>query len=214
MEILKPEGKAGGSCDYIVRSRSSFGLEADCDDGVNAMWCAVHVRDSGEARIERFITGLLPASWNTRCFYLTRSRRKKFGGQWQTIEEKLLPGYLFLVTDKPEAVYRELRKVPEPRMLFSNEEYISTLQEKEADFMEQITDGKGRIAVSEVRIADDGEIVFLSGPLLKVEEKIRKIDLHRRVAEVEAEFMGVRQVLYLGIEIESEGAVGEEERKS
>lgn len=173
------------------------------DHGVKAMWCVVHVGDRDEARMEAFITGLLPASWNTRCFYLTRSRRKKFGGKWQTIEEKLLPGYLFLVTDKPEAVYRELKKSPEPGMLFSNEEYISALQESEADFMEQITDGEGRIAVSGVRIADDGGVVCLSGPLLKVEERVRRIDLHRRVAEVEAEFMGARQVLYLGIELES-----------
>ena len=201
----KPEIRGGNRLVHrvcIVKTGDIW-IGSGSKNGVNAMWCAVHVGDRDEARMERFITGLLPASWNTRCFSLTRSRRKKFGGQWQTIEEKLLPGYLFLVTDKPEAVYRELKKIPEPRMLFSNEEYISTLQEKEAYVMERITDGKGRVAVSGVRIAEDGGIVCLWGPLRKVEGRIRKVDLHRRVAEVEAEFMGERQVLYLGIEIES-----------
>jgi hypothetical protein len=33
-------------------------------------------------------------------------------------------------------------------------------------------------------------------------DKIRKIDLHKRVAEIETNFMGQKKVLYLGIEFD------------
>ncbi len=168
------------------------------------MWCAVHVRDGEEARTEAFVTALLPKSLNARCFHLTRNRRKKYGGQWQTIQERLLPGDVFIIADKPEEIYRELKKVPQPRLLFSREDSISMLKAQEADFMDKIADESGEIGVSMVRVREDGAVTLLSGPLLQVEEKVRKVDLHKRIAEVEADFMGKRQVLYLGIEIERE----------
>ncbi len=172
------------------------------DSEMHFMWCAVHVGDGYEAKTESFVSGLLPASLNAHCFHLTRSRRKKYGGQWQTIREKLLPGYIFITTDRPEAVYRELKKVPEPKLLFSREDSVSVLEEQESDFMGKIADESGEIGISRVKVSDEGDIVFLSGPLLQVGELVRKVDLHKRIAKVETDFMGKRQTLYLGIEIE------------
>lgn len=166
------------------------------------MWCVVHVQDGDEARTESFVKGFLPGELDARCFHLTRSRRKKYGGQWQTVREKLLPGYLFIDTDKPEAVYRELEKASGPQLLFSNEASIAALEAKEAALMELLADESGEIAISKVRVSEDGNIEFLSGPLLQVESMVRKVNLHQRIAEIEAEFLGKRQILYLGIEIE------------
>lgn len=171
------------------------------------MWCAVHVKDGEETRAEAFVSGILPKHLNAKCFHLTRDRRKKYGGKWQTIHEKIFPGYVFITTDQPEKVYKELRQASKPCLLFSSEECVSTLKEHEADFMERITgDGKscglGEIAVSKVKVSDAGSVECLSGPLLNVGSMVKKINLHKRIAEVEADFMGHRQALYLGIEIE------------
>ncbi len=68
------------------------------------MWCAVHVKDGDEIKTESIVKALLPEELDARCIQLTRRRRKKYGGQWRTVQEKLLPGYLFIVTDQPEAV--------------------------------------------------------------------------------------------------------------
>lgn len=171
------------------------------------MWCVVHVKDGEEMRAEEFVSGLLPKSLNARCFHLTRDRRKKYGGKWQTIHEKLFPGYVFISTDQPEKVHKKLKQAPKPRLLFSNDECVSTLKEHEVDFMERITGdgtscGIGEIAISKVKVTEAGSVECLSGPLLHVGSMVRKIDLHKRIAEVEADFMGQRQALYLGIEIE------------
>ena len=95
-----------------------------------------------------------------------------------------------------------MKKVPEPKLLFSREDSVSVLEEQESDFMGKIADESGEIGISRVKVSDEGDIVFLSGPLLQVGELVRKVDLHKRIAKVETDFMGKRQTLYLGIEIE------------
>ena len=169
------------------------------------MWCALHVKDGDEMQMETFVSNLLPEDLDAQCFHLTRYRRKKYGGKWQTVQENILPGYVFITTDKPEQVHRELKKADKPRILWSDDEYVATLDRQEADLMEKITENNkkpGEIALSQIEVEENGQIRILSGPLLQVENMIRKIDLHKRIAEVETDLMGQKKVLYLGIEFD------------
>lgn len=168
------------------------------------MWCVVHVRDGREKHVEDFVAGLLPKNLNARCFHLIRSRKKKYEGQWQTVYEDLFPGYVFIDTDQPDRVYMELKNTPNPKLLFSDDEYVSTLEKYESDLMEQLADSNGRIGISKVRIGEDGKIHYLSGPLEQMGNMVRKVNLHKRIAEIEADVMGKKRILYLGIDIEAD----------
>ncbi len=168
------------------------------------MWCVVHVRDGGEEHIEDLVAGLLPKSLNARCFHLTRSRRKKYEGQWQTVQEELFPGYVFIDTDQPDRVHRELKKTPKPKLLFSDDDYVSTLEQHESELMERLSDRSGKIGITRIKIGTDGKICYLSGPLSGMGNMVRRVNLHKRIAEIEAEIMGRKRVLYLGIEIETD----------
>lgn len=117
-------------------------------------------------------------------------------------QENLLPGYVFIDTEQPEMVYRELKRTLDRRLLFSRDDFVATLKGCEKEFMEAITDEGGNIGLSRVRVTDSGEIQYLSGPLMKVSYRVRRVRLHQRIAEVEADFLGERRLLYLGIEIE------------
>lgn len=179
--------------------------EIECGkDGEEAMWCVLHVKDGSEERAEAFLKELLAEKFRARCFHLTRSRRKKYGGKWQTVQEKLFPGYVFIDTDRPEAVYRELERVPGQRLLFSCREYVHALTPREEAFLERITDRDGGIGLSGVSVTQ-GKIRCLWGPLGNVDGLVKGVDLHGRTAQVEAELFGEKHLLYLGIEI-----VGEE----
>lgn len=166
------------------------------------MWCVVHVRDGDEKHIEDFVSDLLSESLDVRCFHLKRSRKKKFEGQWQVVHENLFPGYVFIDTDQPENVYKKLKRTPKPKLLFSNDMYISTLEQHESNLMGALADKRGVIGISKVFVADDGTIQYLSGPLVKVKDRIRRVNLHKRIAELETSFLGYKKILYLGIEFE------------
>ena len=169
------------------------------------MWCAMHVKGGNEVQMETFVSNLLPAELDAKCFHLTRYRRKKYGGEWRTVQENILPGYIFITTDKPEQVHRELKKAEKPKILWSNDEYVATLEKREEELMEKITgyhENPGEIGLSKIAVEENGQVKILSGPLLQVEDMIKKIDFHKRVAEIETDFMGQKKVLYLGIEFD------------
>jgi len=65
-----------------------------------------------------------------------------------------------------------------------------------------IADKDGVIGISTVKAADDGSFKYLSEPLLNLKNRVRKVSLHKRAAEVEASLLERRQILYLGIERE------------
>lgn len=168
------------------------------------MWCALHVKDGSEERTEVFLRGLLWEESGVRCFHLTRSRRKKYGGKWQTIQDRLFPGYIFMDTDRPEAVHRKLKQVPGLCLLSADNSFVSFLEKEEADFLSLVADEEGKIGLSEVEIEAGKCVRYLSGPLSHAGHLVRRIDLHRRMAEVETRFLGEGRVLHLGIWIKGE----------
>lgn len=162
------------------------------------MWCVLYTGDGNEKKTEEFVTGLLPGDFFTRCFSLTRRRLYKRAGHWRTIQEKLLPGYVFIETEYPEAVYQRLEETPQ-NLLFSNQHHVSVLDNSEAAFIEQVTDQRGTVGISDIRIGEDREIQYLSGPLTRVSSRIKKVNLHKRVAEVGLNVSGKQQTLWLGV---------------
>ena len=83
------------------------------------MWCVVYAGDDREEKTEDFIKALLPASSYTRCFHLVQHKAQKSQGMLRDVVRKYLPGYVFIETDKPEAVHDILKKTPK-RLLFSD----------------------------------------------------------------------------------------------
>lgn len=166
------------------------------------MWCVVHVKDGNEAQTEAYVSGILPEGISARCFHLTRNRRKKLGGEWRTIHESLWPGYVFIDTQHPEQVQMHLKKAQKQDWDMESDGYPAMLAQEEEALMERIIDQDGCIAISKIQVRDDGQIEYLSGPILRVTDAVRKVNLHQRVAEIETSFLGRKQNLYMGIEIE------------
>lgn len=169
------------------------------------MLCVMHVGEGREDYTEQFLEGFLKKELCGGCFHLTRFRLKKYGGSWQTVRENLMPGYVFVATGEPEKLHKALKKTGNYRLTGSDDVYVSALKAAEEDFIKQITGSgsrKGEIGLSTIRISESGQVEVLSGPLRNVENFVQKIDLHRRVAEIEADFMGEKKRLYLGVEFE------------
>ena len=46
-----------------------------------------------------------------QCFIPMRERRIKYHGEWKLVQEKLFPGYVFIVTDFSEEVFQRLKAI-------------------------------------------------------------------------------------------------------
>ena len=105
-------------------------------------------------------------------------------------EAAAVPGYLFFVTDDPEALNRELSRVPMPIRLLGNEENsFFPLTGKERDWFLSFMDGNHTVRMSEGYISGD-KITVTRGPLMGFEGDIRKIDRHKRRAYIDVSLFG------------------------
>ena len=57
------------------------------------------------------------------------------------------------------------------------------------------------VELSQVGFDENDQVIVLSGPLKDLQGQIKKINLHKRIAEVEMEFLGRKTVFHLGIEL-------------
>ena len=163
----------------------------------------IQVAPRAEAKTEALIRARLDAGLYGRCFHPLRHVRKKFRGQWRDMHEKLIPGYVFLTAPSALELYEGLRLVPAlTKLLGKNDGSLFVpLPPEEAQWLEKVTAGGDEAKLSLVSVSEGDAVTVVDGPLKDLEGCVRKIHLHRRVAEVEVDFMGRKTVIHLGIEL-------------
>ena len=169
------------------------------------MYYVMQVVTGTEDKVEEQVKVMVGKELYDSCFHPMRRMKKKFRGEWREVREKLLPGYVFIVSDHVQELYQELKHMPAfTRMLGKDAEQFIPLSKEEVEWLTRImrTAGDGmEVGLSQVSVSEDDVITILSGPLKSMEGYIRKIDLHRRIAKVEVEFMNRKTVIHLGIEM-------------
>lgn len=172
------------------------------------MYYVIQVAPGKEEDVEMHITERVPEGLYSSCFHPMRHVRKKFRRKWRDKHEKLLPGYVFIDSEEVHELYLALRRIPMmTKLLGWDEKCIPALTERETAWLEKLIsigqDGSinGDVSLSQVEVDENDEVKILSGPLQDMEGMIKKINLHKRIAEVEVEFMGRKTVIYLGIEM-------------
>ncbi len=169
------------------------------------MYYVIQVATGTEDKVEEQIRVTVGNESYDSCFHPMRRVKKKFRGEWKVIHEKLLPGYVFITSDRIQELYQEMKHVPAFTKLLGKEgDHFIPLSSDEKDWIERImdsSDSKMEVQLSQISVSEDDVITILSGPLKNMEGCIKKIDLHRRIAKVEVDFMNRKTVIHLGIEM-------------
>ena len=174
------------------------------------MFYVLQVAPRSETHMENMLRSVMPKLLCRRCFHLVRHINKKVHGEWVSCRENLLPGYVFVETDSPKEFFKKLTVIPRlTKMLgisydFSSKTIVfEELSPTEVKWLTKIMacDENGDVPVSTVKRNKAGEIEVISGPLLYLADKVRKFDLHKRIAKVELTFRNEPSLLYFGIDI-------------
>ena len=129
------------------------------------MWYVAQVQAGRESSTLEMCRRLVPPSVMEDCFMPEYEVMWKIRGEWRLVKRLLFPGYLFFVTDDPEALNRELSRVPMPIRLLGNEENsFFPLTGKERDWFLSFMDGNHTVRMSEGYISGD-KITVTRGPL-------------------------------------------------
>lgn len=172
------------------------------------MYYVIQVAPGKETDVELYIAERVAEELYSSCFHPVRRMKKKFHGKWTDKYEKLLPGYVFISSENAEDLYLELKRIPlMTKILGWHPEYITALNAQETEWLEKLVCARGggkitgEVALSKIEVKEHDEVRVLSGPLADMQGMIKRINLHRRIAEVEVEFMGRMIVVHLGIEM-------------
>lgn len=164
-------------------------------------WYVIQVRSGKEEWVMRCCALMIDDPCLRKSFLPFSKRLRKARGEWIEREEILFPGYVFLISDDPTRLYQELKKIPDlTKMLGREKEEIYPLPQDEVAFLKAFGEEDQVVDISRGCIEGDAVIVE-RGPLKGKEGLIRRIDRHKRIAEIEIEFLGERRKAKVGLEI-------------
>lgn len=124
------------------------------------------------------------------CFQYQRMMR--YGGTWHLEKRMALPGYVFVAgTDVPvERKQQESSK---------RKDKVSVIP-CEVPYLKELCDKGSLIRISR-GVIRNGVAIVTSEPLKGRESLIRRIDRHKRTAEIEIPFVGDKKQITVGLEI-------------
>ena len=112
----------------------------------------------------------------------------------------MFPGYLFVITDDPDALKPHLRQCPEMSRILGIDGKPVPLLPHEELFLKTLTNDGDTVDMSVgVKVGD--RIIVNEGFLQGRESCIRKIDRHKRKAWIEVDLLGETRLAEVGLEV-------------
>ena len=124
--------------------------------------------------------------------YFQYQRMMRYGGQWHLEKRAVLPGCIFLCGEE-KAVFRWQVKVEKEN------EGISVTS-CEPPYLKCLCQ-EGSLVEMSKGIIKNGVLDITGGPLRGKEQIVKRIDRHKRMAEIEIPFDGRNQRIMLGLEM-------------
>ena len=167
----------------------------------NMEWYVMQVRSGQERKIADRCRFLIPSEILHECFIPEFVARKKFRGVWKDVRCVLFTGYVFVITERIEELYVELKKIPDlTKIIGKKKDVIYPLKDGEVEFLKRFTGDDHLVDMSTGFI--EGENIHISeGPLQGHEGMITKIDRHKRMAYISLHIFGSDTTAKVGLEI-------------
>lgn len=163
------------------------------------MWYVVQVRTGDELKISSRLK-LEVRTDGEDIFVPLFERRKCIRGEWTRVTTPLFPGYIFFQTDDVADMYRRLKKIDAFTRILMTGDVYTPISSDEERFIETLT-GDDHIVETSVGVIEGDQIIIKRGPLYGLEGSIIKINRHKRIAIIRAEFMGGPREIKVGLEI-------------
>ena len=170
-------------------------------------WYVIQTRVNGEEKLVELIKKMIPEerALYKDCFVPKYDNVWRLKGMCLVNTEIMFGGYVFVITDRPEELYVELKEIPKLSRLLgetdnSGERYFVSLSEQETEFMTNILDMSDHIVHRSIVRRDSRGIIYMArGALEHYLDHIVKVDFtHRRVL-IDIDFFGKKRRIKLRV---------------
>lgn len=129
---------------------------------------------------------------------------RRYEGAWHLERQLCFPDFVFLESKDRERLVRELKTLPSLRKILGESSPLIPLGQEEEQLLQSLWGAGHHLGMSRGYIRD-GQTIVTEGPLQGKEQLIRRIDRHKRVAQIgissEHISAGDFQKLQVGLEI-------------
>lgn len=136
-----------------------------------------------------------------RCFVPKAEVMRKYEGTPRLVTLILLQGYVFMLSRNGSELARQLKALSFPVRLVGEQEttYIP-LSTHEQQWFSAVLDSTSTMRFSRGYI-EQGQTYVTEGPLRGFEQRIRKIDRHKKLAYIDIDMIEQRTTVRAGLEI-------------
>lgn len=166
------------------------------------MWYVLQVASGREMKMLGDVGRALEHSGCAEPFVPRCVRLRRYHGNWHSELAVLFPGYIFVDADSKYA--EEIRRA---LCIFNGSVTpvcigggFHPIRKEEQHFLEGVMDGAHEIGISVGDIVG-GKLVVEQGPLMHMVRYVRKIDRHKRTAEVGVTIFGEERRVRMGLEV-------------
>lgn len=164
------------------------------------MWYAIQTTTGQENQTIAMCKALIGEELLQGMFYPKTETMKRYEGSWHKEIKPMFPGYVFAVTDQPEELYNECRKVPKLTKLLGTDHVPVALTGEEERWLRKLTNQE-LVAEMSVGVIEGDRLIVKEGPLMGIEGMVKRINRHKRVAVIEVEMFGQLVEMQLGLEV-------------
>lgn len=170
------------------------------------MWYVIQVRSGTEREIVKQCQSVISQTVLERSFLPCFEEMKRYQGAWHKEQKLLFPGYVFLISEDPEQLYRSLKQVIGLTKLLKTGDQIISLTEAEIRFLLKFG-GKDQLVKMSTGFVEQERVVILEGPLKGMEGYVCKVNRHKRKAELHLSMFGRELKVQVGLEIVAKNPV-------
>lgn len=164
------------------------------------LWYVIQTYTGKEQKLIEMIRRIIPAKLYGECFTVYHEQLRIRGQENQIHVERVFPGYAFISSDDPQALFLHLKSVPAMSKMMADGEFCFTpLEDTEAEFMLSIMDTDHVIRLTYVATDGHDHVTYLSGPLENCGGHIAGYRFRKRFALVRLSISGQEKEVRMGI---------------
>lgn len=171
------------------------------------MWYAIQTITGNEEKAMDEIQKVVGQSVYDSCFQLKREAVWRIQGACKIHTEPLFPGYVFVQTQNPEALYMKLKDVSQFTKLLGKEESAFYPVSKEEElFLKRLLnkDQENTVRLSLVTVDEGGNILQCGKPLQPYLDYVVKKRIRLRYVMIRIHLFGRDREILLGIRLEGD----------
>lgn len=171
------------------------------------MWYAVQTITGNEEKTIAEIEKVVEKRVCECCFLLKREAVWRLQGACRIHVENLFPGYIFIQTQYPEELYRQLKSIPQYTKVLGKEDggFYAVSKEEEM-FLKKLLnkDKENTVRLSKVEVDQDGNIMACEGVLRYYLGYVVKKRIRLRYVVIRVHLFGREREILLGIRLEGD----------